>query len=292
MCLAVPPFSELCKAIKSFAPVASSTYLSTRVGPEEEPRLRRGGKGEGRHLLAQDPHDSRNRSFLYQAMYQRRTRPGSPLPPPLRPRVRVVGLTGVVGAGKSEAAKLFARRGAVLLDADELAREVVAPGTPGLTELVREFGAEFLDPKTGALDRKRLAALIFRDAAARKRLEDLLHPRIHTLFKARLATTLAEIRPPYGALGVIVYVVPLLFESRYSYPELDCAVVVSAPLEVLKARIMKRDSCSAEQAEQKIATQLPLDLKEAGADFVIYNSSTLTALDEQIGRIYAALAAE
>lgn len=202
--------------------------------------------------------------------------------------IPLVGLTGSIGSGKSEVARILEREGAAIIDADLLAREVVAPGSAGLREVVDEFGASVLSDD-GALNRKALAALVFSDPVKRAKLEQITHPRIRALFLARLAELRAA--PAAHRPAIVVYVVPLLFESRYDYEELDAIVVVSTTREVALCRVIARDGCSIEQAESRYNAQLPIAEKVRQADFVIDNSGTLEELSERVRTIFPRLCA-
>jgi dephospho-CoA kinase len=180
--------------------------------------------------------------------------------------VRVFGLTGGLGSGKSTVAAHFRRRGLPVIDADALAREVVAPGSPGLAEIVREFGAEVL--QGAELDRPKLAALVFGDPAARHRLERITHPRIQALRDARLTELGARGEP------LACYEVPLLFEKGLE-ATLRPVVVVSVPDALQVERAQQRDRASEAMTRSRLAAQLPLAEKAARADHVIDNSGSL-----------------
>jgi dephospho-CoA kinase len=180
--------------------------------------------------------------------------------------VRVFGLTGGLGSGKSTVAAHFRRRGLPVIDADALAREVVAPDSPGLAEIVREFGAEVL--QGAELDRPKLAALVFGDPAARQRLESITHPRIQALRDARLSELGARGEP------LACYEVPLLFEKGLE-ATLRPVVVVSVPEALQVERAQQRDRASEAMTRSRLAAQLPLAEKAARADHVIDNSGSL-----------------
>src|SRR5258708_1413905 len=139
----------------------------------------------------------------------------------------MVGLTGGIGAGKSTVAGLLAARGAVVIDADRIAREVVEPGTTTLAQLVERFGAEILQPD-GALDRPKLAAVAFVDDATRKELEAITHPAIGAEFLRRVAEAPAD--------AVVIHDVPLLVESKRGF-EYGCVIVVEAPIDTRLDRL-------------------------------------------------------
>jgi dephospho-CoA kinase len=191
-----------------------------------------------------------------------------------------VGLTGGIGSGKSEVARRLAEHGAVVVDADVIAREVVAPGTPGLAEVVREFGAGVLAPD-GSLDRGRLGSVVFGDADARRRLESIIHP----LVRARRARVVADAPP--GA--VVVEDVPLLVETGLQ-GDYDVVIVVDAPDELRLERLAARGT-SRDDAERRIAAQAPRADRLAAADVVIDNGGPLDRLDRQVDGLWAELRA-
>ncbi len=190
-----------------------------------------------------------------------------------------VGLTGGIGSGKSEVARLLAARGAVVIDSDRLAREVVAPGTPGLAAVVEAFGAEYLTPD-GALDRPRLAALVFSDTAARERLNAIVHPLVGAAAAARLAEA-----PPDA---VVVHDVPLLVEAGLA-GGFDVVVVVDAPPEVQLARLTGQRGMAAADAEARIAAQATREQRLAVADHVIRNDGTLDDLERAVDELWRTL---
>jgi dephospho-CoA kinase len=185
--------------------------------------------------------------------------------------MKVIGLTGGIGTGKSTVGRLLAQRfGVPVIDADQVAREVVQPGSPGLAAVREAFGDEVLDP-TGALDRGAMRQRILREPQARQRLESILHPLIAQGVRDRLDALRAQ-----GAPAAIVEAA-LMVETG-SYRGYDAVLVVSASPEVQVARVMARDHQSAEQARAMLATQLPLAAKEAVATAVIRNDGDLEAL--------------
>jgi dephospho-CoA kinase len=186
-----------------------------------------------------------------------------------------VGLTGGIGSGKSEVARLLADRGAVVIDADALAREVVAPGTPGLARVAAEFGPQVLGPD-GALDRARLAAVVFADEAARNRLNRIVHP----LIAARTAERLAGLPPG----TVVVHDVPLLVENNLA-AGYDLVLVVQAPPQVRVERLRARGMSGAD-ARARMSAQASDDQRRAVADVVIENSGDLAALAAAVDRVW------
>ena len=199
----------------------------------------------------------------------------------------VLGLTGSIGSGKSLVAGLLSELGAVVIDADELAREVVAPGSEGLKLVTQHFGSQILT-QDGQLCRKTLGEIVFSMPNERKALEAILHPRIRELFHKRLNMVLHQSHPA----PLIVYAVPLLFESGYSYEELDRIAVVAASHEQCVTRIVARDGCSQELAEKKLAAQLSTESKIARADFVIRNDSSIENTKAQVQELFRTLTQE
>ena len=191
-----------------------------------------------------------------------------------------VGLTGGIGSGKSAVASLLAEHGATVIDADVLAREAVAPGSEGLREIAAAW-PEAIGPD-GALDRPALARIVFADDAARARLNAITHPRVRALGAQR------EQQAPDG---VVVHVVPLLFEGDF-WRTCDKTVVVIAPPEVRVARVIARDAAEREAVERRMAAQIEPELARARADSVIENDGDLDALRERSDRVYERLLAD
>jgi dephospho-CoA kinase len=195
--------------------------------------------------------------------------------------VRVVGLTGGIASGKSTFAAALRARGEAVIDADALARAAVAPGSRALARIAREFGPASLAPD-GTLDRKRMAALVFSDADARRRLEAITHPAVRD--------AMAEETARLSAAGhdLAFYDVPLLFEVGLDRA-LDSVVVVWVPPDVQRARLAARDGLAPDDAEARLAAQLPLDEKAARADFVVENVGPPGELAPKAARLLADL---
>jgi dephospho-CoA kinase len=191
-----------------------------------------------------------------------------------------VGLTGGVGAGKSTVATLLAEHGAIVIDADAIAREVVEPGTPGLAAVVAEFGPDVLTAD-GALDRPRLAAVVFADEARRAALNAIVHP----LVAARTAELMAA--APAGA--VVVYDVPLLVESNLA-GGFDLVLVVKAGVATRLARLAGR-GMSESDARNRIAAQADDEQRRAVADIVLDNDGTVDDLRAQVDAAWARIVA-
>lgn len=195
----------------------------------------------------------------------------------------LVGLTGGIASGKSTVARLLAERGVAVVDADALAREVVAPGTVGLAEVIDTFGAQVLAPD-GSLDRARLAQRVFADADARAKLTAITHPKIAALSAERI-TQAMQSPAPY-----VVYEAALLVETGI-HTGMGALLVVGADAATQVARAMARDGMSAEAAQARMAAQLPLSAKAAVADYVIDNTGDLAALRARTHEVHDQLLA-
>jgi len=200
----------------------------------------------------------------------------------------VVGLTGSIGSGKTEVSNIFSELGSVVIDADLLAREAVQPGCPALKEITDKFGSEILN-KSGELNRVALGKIVFSSQIKRKEIEQIIHPQVRKLFSARLSAlkSSAQLSSP-----LIIYVVPLLFEAEYDFPELESIIVVSAARAECIERIVQRDKCSLELAERKYDSQLPIKDKIEQADYVIHNDGDLKSLRSQVENLYSKLVNE
>ncbi|MDP9390107.1 MAG: dephospho-CoA kinase [Actinomycetota bacterium] len=192
------------------------------------------------------------------------------------PLVLRIGLTGGIGSGKSTVATLLAARGAVVVDSDRIAREVVEPGTPGLAAVVEAFG-EQVRVADGSLDRPRLASIVFADPEARKRLDGIVHP----LVRAR-AAELAAAAPDDA---VVVHDVPLLVETGQA-GSYDVVLVVEADVEIRVRRLIQR-GLTEDDARARIAAQATDAQRRAAADVVLDNSGTPEELAAQVDRFWA-----
>jgi dephospho-CoA kinase len=196
--------------------------------------------------------------------------------------VLLVGLTGGIGSGKSTVARLLEKRGAVVFDADLLAREAVAPGTPGHAAVIERFGADVLAPG-GELDREALASIVFADPSARRDLEQIVHPEVRRLF--------AEGSEGYRDTDrVVVFSAPLLVESGM-HTAFEILVVVSATVATQIERLMRQRGMSEASIRARIDAQAPLEDKAAVADFIVDNEGTLDELESQVERLWNDLAA-
>jgi len=194
------------------------------------------------------------------------------------PQLRV-GLTGGIGAGKSEVSRRLASYGAVVIDADAVAREVVAPGTPGLAEVVQEFGPDVLRAD-GSLDRDRLGELVFADESRRMRLNAIIHPRV--------GERMAELERQAGGAPVIVHDVPLLAENHLA-GGFDEVVVVDVPPRIQLERLARERGMPRAQAEARMRAQASREERLAIATIVVDNSGSLAELDREVGELWAEL---
>lgn len=194
----------------------------------------------------------------------------------------LVGLTGGIGSGKSTVARLLEKRGAVVFDADLLAREAVEPGTPGHAAVIERFGADVLAPG-GELDREALASIVFADPSARRDLEEIVHPEVRRLF--------AEGSEAYRDTDrVVVFSAPLLVETGM-HTAFEILVVVSATVATQIERLMRQRGMSESSIRARIVAQAPLEDKAAVADFLVDNEGTLDELESQVDRLWDDLSA-
>jgi dephospho-CoA kinase len=194
--------------------------------------------------------------------------------------MKVCGLTGGVGMGKSTAAEFLRARGAQMVDTDELARQLVLPGQPALAEIQTEFGKKVIAPD-GRLRREKLAEIIFGDAAARKKLETVLHPRIRERWQAQIEAW----RKENHKLAVVV--IPLLFETR-AESSFDKIICVACSAATQHERLLAR-GWTPEQIKQRLAAQWPVEQKISRADFVVWTDGALDVHAQQLERIFVKL---
>ena len=189
----------------------------------------------------------------------------------------IIGLTGSIASGKSTVSKMLKERGFPIIDADEVARFVVEPGTETLQKITDVFGGEIIK-EDGTLDRERLGGMIFGDVKERKKLNDIIHPAIRVEMLRQRDEWIQS-----GA-NTIIMDIPLLFESKLQH-YVDKVLVVSVTEEVQLERLMARNGLSEEDAKSRIGTQLPIKEKENGADAVIFNNGTLNETEKQLNTI-------
>ena len=192
----------------------------------------------------------------------------------------LVGLTGGIGSGKSTVSRMLAERGAVVVDADDLARRAVEPGSPGLRKVAEAFGTEVLKPD-GSLDREAVAERVFADPEARKLLEGVTHPEVFRLYHE-------EIDRYRDTDRVVVFDAPLIVETGAA-DGFDLLIVVSASEDAQVQRLMADRGMGERQARERIASQLPLEEKVRLADVVIHNDGSIRELEPQVDEVWAEL---
>jgi dephospho-CoA kinase len=190
-----------------------------------------------------------------------------------------VGLTGGIGAGKSEVSRRLAAQGAIVIDADVIARQVVAPGTSGLAEIVAEFGAGVLGAD-GSLDRAALGELVFADKEKLAALNGIVHPRV--------GERMRELEHSAGPAAIIVHDVPLLAENDLA-ANYGLVIVVDVPPRLQVDRLVRLRGMTREQAQSRMAAQAARGQRLSIADIVIDNSGSLAELDRQVGDLWAEL---
>jgi dephospho-CoA kinase len=194
--------------------------------------------------------------------------------------MKVCGLTGGVGMGKSAAAEILRTLGAPVVDTDELARQLVKPGETALAEIQNQFGKNVV-AADGRLRRDELARIVFADAVARKKLEEILHPKIRERWLAQVEKWRAENHP------LAIVVIPLLYETR-AESQFDKVICVACSAANQQKRLLER-GWTPEQIQQRIAAQMPVDQKIARADFVVWTDGDLDSHRQQLERILSKL---
>ncbi|MFM9277750.1 dephospho-CoA kinase [Paenibacillus jiagnxiensis] len=190
----------------------------------------------------------------------------------------IIGLTGGIATGKSTVSALLAARGALLVDADAIAREVMLPGHPVLNAVVRHFGQEVLN-EDGTLHRKRLGAIVFANPSERQALNEITHPAIRQEIIRRMNAYEAEFPDK-----LVVVDIPLLYESRLDNL-FQKVMVVYVPAEVQLKRLMQRDGLTPEQARQRLDAQMPIEEKKRLADIVVDNSRDVADTERQLDEL-------
>ncbi len=190
-----------------------------------------------------------------------------------------IGLTGGIASGKSTIAKMLIERGALLVDADQVAREVVLPGEPALEAIASTFGQAVLEAD-GSLNRKALGEIVFRDKASLAKLEAITHPAIRTRMQQRIHTYKEQFPE-----RLVVADIPLLYETGQQNLY-DGIMVVYVPAEIQKTRLMERNHLSEEEASRRIALQMDIEQKRKNADWVIDNSGTLAETERQLDEFW------
>ena len=197
---------------------------------------------------------------------------------------RIVALTGNIASGKTAVAEMLAQRGATIIDADELSREAVVPGSPALTAIVGRWGKSVLS-SDGTLDRAALRRTVFNDRSELDALNEIVHPEVARLRRHEMEAARAR------GDRVIVSVIPLLFE-RHLADEFDYIVLVDAPRAIRLERLVRDRGLEQAEAMDMIASQMPADLKRARADFVIENTGSIEDLEAEVDRLWNELAGD
>ena len=191
--------------------------------------------------------------------------------------MKLFGLTGGIGAGKSTAAEILARHGVPVVDTDQLARDIVEPGQPALEAVVREFGHNILD-QHGRVRRDLLAQIVFGDAARRQALEAILHPRIRDLWQLKVQSW----RAASHVAGVVV--IPLLFETS-AQGHFNAIISIACSAESQRDRLRAR-RWSSDEIEKRLAAQWPLERKMAASDYVIWSEGSIHIHEQQLKLVF------
>lgn len=197
--------------------------------------------------------------------------------------LRRIGLTGGIATGKSYVRRQFEALGVPTVDSDQLAREAVAPGTPGLAAVVRRFGSEILTA-SGELDRPKLAGIVFADPAARRHLEAIVHPAVRQASEAWFQA----LDPGRHAFAIAD--IPLIYEVHRE-KDFDAVIVTACPPDLQVERVMERDGMSETEARQRLAAQLPIEEKVRRADYVIRTDGSIADTDRQVKAVWEQLVA-
>ena len=190
-----------------------------------------------------------------------------------------IGLTGGIASGKSTVSRLLVERGALLVDADRIAREIVLPGSPALDQIAARFGADMLLPD-GSLDRKRLGNVVFSDAGKRKELEEITHPAI----RQEMMTQMRRLEEEHPQ-SLVVVDVPLLYESGLT-DRFEEIVVVYVPQAIQLERLMRRDGLNEAEASERLLSQWDIEKKRELADYVIDNSKGMEETRQQVEQFW------
>ena len=196
----------------------------------------------------------------------------------------ILGLTGGIATGKSTVTAMLRERGIPVIDADQIAREVVEPGKPAYEAIVRHFGRDIL-LEDGQLDRKKLGEVVFSDEAERQKLNAIVHPEVRRVMRQEAVVAEANGAP------IVFMDIPLLYESKLQYL-VEKIVVVYAPSDMQLARMMERDELDEEQAKKRLRAQFPIDQKKLEADFLIDNSQSREETQRQVEELLTVIRSE
>lgn len=194
----------------------------------------------------------------------------------------IVGLTGSIATGKSTVSKMFAERGAIIVDADKIVRQVQAPQQAAWLDIVKEFGEEILLPN-GELDRAKLGSIVFNNEEKRKRLNEIVHPRVREERDHLTQSALAS-----NPDAIVIWDIPLLIETGI-YKEVEKTIVVYVDPETQLRRLLERDELTEEAARSRIAAQMSIEDKKSYADYVIDNQGTIEETAAQVEAIWQQL---
>ena len=196
----------------------------------------------------------------------------------------ILGLTGGIATGKSTVTAMLRERGIPVIDADQIAREVVEPGKPAYEAIVRHFGRDIL-LEDGQIDRKKLGEVVFSDEAERQKLNAIVHPEVRRVMRQEAVVAEANGAP------IVFMDIPLLYESKLQYL-VEKIVVVYAPSDMQLARMMERDELDEEQAKKRLRAQFPIDQKKLEADFLIDNSQSREETQRQVEELLTVIRSE
>ncbi|MEC2130155.1 MULTISPECIES: dephospho-CoA kinase [Brevibacillus] len=196
----------------------------------------------------------------------------------------ILGLTGGIATGKSTVTGMLRERGIPVIDADQIAREVVEPGKPAYEAIVRHFGREIL-LEDGQIDRKKLGEVVFSDETERQKLNAIVHPEVRRVMREEAEAAEA------GGAEIVFMDIPLLFESKLQHM-VEKIAVVYAPADMQLARMIERDELEEEQAHKRLRAQFPIDQKKSEADFLIDNSASREETVKQVEQMLAVIRAE
>ncbi|RNB83863.1 dephospho-CoA kinase [Brevibacillus nitrificans] len=196
----------------------------------------------------------------------------------------ILGLTGGIATGKSTVTGMLRERGIPVIDADQIAREVVEPGKPAYEAIVRHFGREIL-LEDGQIDRKKLGEVVFSDETERQKLNAIVHPEVRRVMREEAEAAEA------GGADIVFMDIPLLFESKLQHM-VEKIAVVYAPADMQLARMIERDELEEEQAQKRLRAQFPIDQKKSEADFLIDNSASREETVKQVEQMLAVIRAE